>query len=245
MGIGLNEAAIRPLAEDVIGTDLGTEQRIHAAFQRVCSVFGFKAFLVMSVPPRSARRFAEHVIMSNWPDAIISDYDAAGMLIDSPVVEHLHKSTLPFTFDVETEMRRRRSPRSLLVGTLFKQRSMPRGVYVPVHDNVGRCGAVALSGDRPVVDQRELAMITYAAVTLFDRLSEVRNKAPRSAASLSRREIECLHWAAAGKTTVEMAQILQLSEYTVNHYLNRATRKLDSVNRVQTVAKAIRAGLIG
>jgi DNA-binding CsgD family transcriptional regulator len=41
-----------------------------------------------------------------------------------------------------------------------------------------------------------------------------------------------------------MAKILDLSEYTVNHYLSRATRKLDSVNRVQTVAKAIRAGLI-
>jgi DNA-binding CsgD family transcriptional regulator len=30
----------------------------------------------------------------------------------------------------------------------------------------------------------------------------------------------------------------------VNHYLNRATRKLDAVNRVQAVVKAIRAGLL-
>lgn len=245
MGIGLIEAAIRPLAEDLIGKNLATEGRVRAAFERVCAIFGFEAFLVMSVPPRGARRFAEHVWMSNWPDAVLADYDAAGLLIDSPVVEHLRRSTLPFTFDLEREMPSRRSARSLAVGALFKRRNMPRGLYVPVHDSLGHCGAVAFSGDRATVDQGEIAVLTYAAVTLFDSLSEVRRKSVHAANSLSRREIECLHWAAAGKTTVEMARILKLSEYTVNHYLNRATRKLDSVNRVQTVAKAIRAGLIG
>lgn len=79
---------------------------------------------------------------------------------------------------------------------------------------------------------------------LFSKLAEVRERGRRGSGSLSRREVECLRWAAAGKTTSEMARILALSEYTVNHYLNRATRKLDSVNRVQTVVKAMRAGLI-
>ena len=61
---------------------------------------------------------------------------------------------------------------------------------------------------------------------------------------LSGREIECLSWVSAGKTSIEISGILGLSEYTVNHYLNRATRKLEAVNRVQAVAKAIRAGLL-
>ena len=41
-----------------------------------------------------------------------------------------------------------------------------------------------------------------------------------------------------------IAEILTLSEHTVNHYLNRATKKLDTVNRTQAVAKALRIGLI-
>ena len=49
---------------------------------------------------------------------------------------------------------------------------------------------------------------------------------------------------AAGKTSVEIAEILTLSEHTINHYLNRATKKLDAVNRTQAVAKALRLGLI-
>ncbi|MFP3803129.1 response regulator transcription factor, partial [Paraburkholderia sp. SIMBA_027] len=54
----------------------------------------------------------------------------------------------------------------------------------------------------------------------------------------------CLNWTAAGKTSAEIADILGLSEHTVNHYLNRATKKLDTVNRTQAVAKALRIGLI-
>ena len=42
----------------------------------------------------------------------------------------------------------------------------------------------------------------------------------------------------------EIAEILGLSEHTINHYLNRATKKLDAVNRTQAVAKALRLGLI-
>ena len=42
----------------------------------------------------------------------------------------------------------------------------------------------------------------------------------------------------------EIAEILTLSEHTVNHYLNRATKKLDTVNRTQADAKALRIGLI-
>jgi DNA-binding CsgD family transcriptional regulator len=61
---------------------------------------------------------------------------------------------------------------------------------------------------------------------------------------LTDREIDCLNWTAAGKTSVEIAEILTLSEHTVNHYLNRATRKLDTANRTQAVAKALRIGLI-
>ena len=127
---------------------------------------------------------------------------------------------------------------------LFERVHLGRGVYIPVHDVHGTCGAVGFGGDREVVNAGELKELTFIASYLFGRLSEIREIRSRTPAGLSRREIECLHWAAAGKTTTEMAKILDLSEYTVNHYLSRATRKLDSVNRVQTVAKAIRAGLI-
>jgi DNA-binding CsgD family transcriptional regulator len=41
----------------------------------------------------------------------------------------------------------------------------------------------------------------------------------------------------AGKTTLLIAEILSLSEHTIETYVASACRKLDSVNRTQAVAK--------
>ena len=62
--------------------------------------------------------------------------------------------------------------------------------------------------------------------------------------TLSARERECLHWTASGKTSSEIATILELSEHTVNHYLSAACQKLGATNRAHAVARAIRAGLV-
>jgi DNA-binding CsgD family transcriptional regulator len=86
--------------------------------------------------------------------------------------------------------------------------------------------------------------LCYIAIHVFDRLAEIRNLDTRITDTLTDREIDCLNWTAAGKTSAEIAEILTLSEHTVNHYLNRATKKLDTVNRTQAVAKALRIGLI-
>jgi DNA-binding CsgD family transcriptional regulator len=79
---------------------------------------------------------------------------------------------------------------------------------------------------------------------VFERLYHIDRRDQRVGEDLTQREIDCLNWTAAGKTSVEISDILSLSEHTVNHYLNRATKKLDTVNRTQAVAKALRMGII-
>ena len=62
--------------------------------------------------------------------------------------------------------------------------------------------------------------------------------------SLSASERSCLVWCACGKTSGEIGTILSLSEHTVNHYFTLAGQKLGTNNRVHTVARAIKLGLI-
>lgn len=61
---------------------------------------------------------------------------------------------------------------------------------------------------------------------------------------LSVREIECLAWAAVGKTERQISQIIGVSEHTSEKYLLSAKSKLGAVNRTHAVAEAIRRGLI-
>ena len=62
--------------------------------------------------------------------------------------------------------------------------------------------------------------------------------------SLSKRQRECLIWAAEGKTSEEIAFILKLSSSMVVRHLENAGEKLHSENRTQCVAKAVDQKLI-
>lgn len=54
---------------------------------------------------------------------------------------------------------------------------------------------------------------------------------------MSSREQEVLGWVRAGKTNNEIAQILNISAFTVKNHLQRIYRKIDVINRTQAVAK--------
>lgn len=58
---------------------------------------------------------------------------------------------------------------------------------------------------------------------------------------LTDREREVLSWLAEGKTSWEISAILGLSERGVNAVVNSASLKLDAVNRLHAVVKAIKA----
>jgi DNA-binding CsgD family transcriptional regulator len=62
---------------------------------------------------------------------------------------------------------------------------------------------------------------------------------------LSKREVECLRWAAIGKTDKEISLILSLSHATVRYHVQRAGEKLNAVNRSQAVFKAGQLGYLG
>ena len=62
---------------------------------------------------------------------------------------------------------------------------------------------------------------------------------------LMKREVECLRWAAIGKTDKEIAEIINLSHATVRYHIHRAGDKLYSVNRAQTIFKAGQLGFLG
>ncbi|WEX78177.1 autoinducer binding domain-containing protein [Sinorhizobium numidicum] len=223
---------------------LGSEDDIKRVLNQVSEAYGFRGFMVLAIPDTGCHSLAAQALLTTWASEFLRRYDSAGLIDGSPVIQRLRRSTIPFTYDAHQLARRRLDGKGEAAISVFEHANMPRGVYLPVHDAAGHRAAIAFGGDRPVVSNDELQALNLLAGLVYSRLTEVRPRDRRGPGSLSRREIECLRWAAAGKTTIEMARIMALSEYTVNHYLNRATRKLDSVNRVQTVAKAMRAGLI-
>lgn len=61
---------------------------------------------------------------------------------------------------------------------------------------------------------------------------------------LTKRELDCLYWAANGKTDGEIGEILDIARWTVVTYLQNAKNKLGCANRTSTVAMALALGVI-
>ncbi len=61
---------------------------------------------------------------------------------------------------------------------------------------------------------------------------------------LTPREVDCLRWAANGKTDGEIAEILSIARWTVVTYLQNAKIKLNCSNRTSAVATALSLGII-
>lgn len=65
-----------------------------------------------------------------------------------------------------------------------------------------------------------------------------------AATLLTPREVDCLRWAANGKTDGEIAEILSIARWTVVTYLQNAKIKLNCSNRTSAVATALSLGII-
>lgn len=118
------------------------------------------------------------------------------------------------------------------------------GIAFPVAIERGRNGLIVFCGPDMTVDESRLCEAHARCFSIFE--SVVRHRAPdyEKLPSISRRELECLRLTADGLTSDDIASSLGLSVHTANQYLTNSTHKLNAVNRIHAVAKALRCGLI-
>jgi len=221
---------------------LATQYDIVRFLRKVTEIYGMRAFLVTRMPGMTTHTLQSTSVISSWPTDLMARYDQASLIAGSPVLTRLRASTVPFTVDLDTTADV--SDRRPEVLALMTAHNMQRFAVFPVADPEGQRGVVSFYGDRPILNEQEMMELSLLSIHIFDRLYQISRSSQKPGEGLTEREIDCLNWTAAGKTSAEISEILGLSEHTVNHYLNRATRKLDTVNRTQAVAKALRTGII-
>ncbi|KQY19954.1 LuxR family transcriptional regulator [Rhizobium sp. Root482] len=213
--------------------------------KRTTQAFGFKVFLICTVPSFDAEKLSGAAILSNMPAELVNKYDSVSLLKHSTGIRRLKETTTPFQLTLD-EWERESGDVRQFDGyiALLREHGIFQANYFPVHDASGNRATVIWMGkhvDLPMAAMMELQMI---AIHVYNRLAEIGTVWKDNSINLSEREIQCLSWTAAGKTSSEIAGILGLSEHTVNHYLNHVSKKLDAVNRTQAVVKAMKKGYI-
>lgn len=213
---------------------------VFRCLREVAQSYGFRYFSVNMIPRESKLRLSETVVITSAPSDLVKRHDEFDHCASNPVADRMRRTGMPFEvrFDgtVKPELER--------IQKILREFDLSCWVVVPVFTPGHGEAAVSFLGQRDPVTATELGELTLLSAVAQERLSQVSAKRPAPTSPLTERELECLVWTAAGKTSVEIAKILSLSEHTVNHYLNNATRKSGTVNRTQTVAYAIRNGWI-
>ncbi|MFN4025607.1 MAG: helix-turn-helix transcriptional regulator [Hyphomonas sp.] len=124
-------------------------------------------------------------------------------------------------------------------------------IVSPVHLPLGVIGSVVWATGDAVLDvaavfAEHAARLHILALKFVSAYRDaVLPAAPAEMAEFTRREIQCLKWAAAGKTDAEIATIMGVSAPTIRFHLNNASRKLGVSGRSQTVRLATTLGYIG
>ena len=79
---------------------------------------------------------------------------------------------------------------------------------------------------------------------LHERCRKERFAQDNPGVALTKREIECIKWVAAGKTDWEIGQLLGLAEPTAHFHVERPKKKLNAKTRAQAVALFVLHGLL-
>ncbi|KAA1183224.1 helix-turn-helix domain-containing protein [Photorhabdus heterorhabditis] len=87
-----------------------------------------------------------------------------------------------------------------------------------------------------------LGILANECIKTFNNLKNKKDKI--IVPTLSTREVEVIRWTCEGKTSAEIANILDISTRTVNFHINNVMEKLVVPNKVAAVAKAIAYNLI-
>ncbi|OLP55192.1 helix-turn-helix transcriptional regulator [Rhizobium rhizosphaerae] len=217
-----------------------------ARLQQLQRALGGRNFAVLRLSGASlpgARKLT--CVLDNW--GVHSEAMAHNLLsaYGDALVNHLESSILPLVWNgtapdqIADVSGFEAFTRRLIAGALTQA-----GVAFPVRLGAQGNGYVAvIGGELDLTPEAIIDLHGQACQILTDLLAaDERRMLPAEA--LSEREIDCLQMAGNGHISEDIAEKMGLSVHTVNAYLGAATTKLDSVNRIQAIAKAIRLGYI-
>ena len=203
--------------------------------------FGFESLSIAQlISP--ARGGSNKIEITDWPEGLQQQRLQRGTITRDPIALEALRSKTPFTWS-DAYCRTNKEGRKFIDET--REVTSADGLLIPVHPYNSIPGCLSLGADHIELTREELSCIDVVSVQAFMKLVEILGPFPFEInVNLSGREIDVIHYAAAGKTNWEISKILNISEHTVRAYLQSAAAKLGTISKTHTVAVAIANRLV-
>lgn len=202
---------------------------------------GLRSLTITAYPTAAAARERADMF-TNLPHQLF-DWKPIGGWRMTPVFRSVLSLKRPFTTKFAFESYPD-EPATLQVIDVFRDLRIGDGIVVPIVDDkrvLGHAAVGAWEYDLGLHESRLLAMAIDTMAEHMMHSNAVREVFPDR---LTPRQRDVLSWAANGKTNHEIAQILGISTRTVVAHIQQAAEALGTVNKTQTVARALVYGEI-
>lgn len=210
---------------------------------------GFQQTCVAIFPDPTAPIEANHAFQQcNYSPKWVDKYVADKMHRIDPTVSHCLFKFTPQIWSPELfSSKRQHEMYEEACG--FGVRS---GVTLPMHGANGELGILCFVNDaQPNLSFQRDAIQHIPILSCFrDFILESspkfinQGKQVNPNIHLTEKELECLKWAATGKTSWEISLLMNCSESTVNFHFGNLRRKFKTSSRQQVLVKALRLGVI-
>lgn len=184
------------------------------------------------------------VMLNDYPEAWRRRYADANFIEVDPVVAHGRRSTAPLLWNNKI------SGSSGAFWEEARSHGLCHGWSQSCLDVHGMGGMFSLSRSSEPLTPAELAdhegelrWLVNVGHMALSRIYMARQP-ERSSSKLTAREIEVLKWTADGKTSREVADLLLVSENTVNFHIKNVVAKFQTANKTAAVVRAAMLGLL-
>jgi DNA-binding CsgD family transcriptional regulator len=237
------EGQFAPAAVEDI-TQFDTLPEIARRFARICADVGGEEFALLLVSPAGESRRIAPCLDNEYP-GIAARTTLLAQSLGDRFMRRVAASTQPFWWAPDDACETARSlSRCMWAERVVQPAEFGAALALPLLDERGNQGVVVISGENVSLTMAGLADAQVRCLAIFAMVARLRPSAANGLKAMSRRELECLKLTANGQTSEEIAARLCLSVHTANQYLTNSTQKLNAVNRMHAVAKALRLGLI-
>lgn len=201
------------------------------------------AFLLLFLGPPEEKRRLVHAFDADFPAVSATSRLIVSRMAED-LVRHAMVSTIPQWWAApETVACEAFAAITSCEGPIAAPADLS-GIVFPVYADRGQAGLVIFIGNDISMDESGLYETHARSFALFSAVTRLRPIEGGSVPAISKRELQCLSLTANGLTSEEIAAELGLSVHTANQYLTNTAQKLNAVNRMHAVAKALRLGLI-
>ena len=215
-------------------------------FQEILEYLGFSHYFYTLLHEDGQRLY---MIKSTYPEEVRHFWSRTEIRNNDPLLPHLARSVTPIR---RSDIKDDGEWAAEVFGAIRRAKAGREAWHFPVHDSTDLIGLFTITTNDDIANrlgddhfaETELILpaLCVQAHETWRRLTATPPEALKP--ELKDKEIKILDWLSLGKSTEDIAEIMDLSERTVNYHVTQIKDKLMVGTRAHAVAMAIRLGVI-